>query len=161
MKNNRKEEKQSVKSSNSGKRIWKTVAIAVVVIFVLVIIGGIIKAYYIRSSFAKPTQAQIDYATKIATDKLKSTGVNTSVFQVHAGNRMRKFHEDGTAKTIIQVMFSNNTTSHTYLVDLNNGEMLLHSETEVYGSWINPENSNRRDPWYSFYPRLPNHRDSK
>ena len=124
MKKQKKEEKQKI--------IWKIVAIAVIAIFGVLIIGGLIKAHYIRSSFVKPTQAQIDYAAKIATEKLQSMGENVSAFQIQTGKRMRTHKENGVSRTIIQVSFSNNSTTHIYLVDVNSGEVLLHSETETF-----------------------------
>ena len=116
----------------NGNRIWKIVAIAVIAVFAVLIIGGIIKAHYIRSSFVKPTQVQIDYAAKIATEKLQSMGENASAFQIQTGKRMRTHKENGVSRTIIQVSFSNNSTTHIYLVDVNSGEVLLHSETNIY-----------------------------
>ena len=134
MKNQKNEEKQKFMAAHKihGQRIWKIVAIAVIVVFVLLILGGLIKAYYFRSSLIKPTQAQIDYATKIATEKLQSMGVNSSAFQIEVGRKMRRLHQEGTERTIMQVSFYNNVTSHTYLIDVNTGEVLLHSETDTY-----------------------------
>ena len=121
-----------IDSDHHGKRIWKIIAIAVIAIFALIIAGGLIKAHYIRSSFVKPTQAQIDYAAKIATEKLQSSGGNSSMFQIQVGRKMRRLHEDGINMTIIQVSFNNKVTSHTYLIDVNSGKVLLHSQTDMY-----------------------------
>ena len=112
--------------------LWKITAIAVIVLFMLLIVGGLIKVYYLKSSLIKPTQAQVDYVTKIATERLQSTGNNASMFQIHVGSRIRREHEDGTNRDIIQVSFNNNVTSHMYLIDVNTGEVLLHSQTDMY-----------------------------
>ena len=133
---NKKEEKQIA----SKQKIWKTVSIAVIILFAVIIAGGLIKAFYIRSSFVKPTNEQIDYATKIATEKLKSMHVNASMFQIHA-DRMRRMRDDGKTRGIMQVSFYNNSTMHTFLVDVNSGEVLLHSETDTYGTWMNRKTS--------------------
>lgn len=129
-----KDEKQkyTMARNNNKQRIWKIVAIGVIVVFMLFVIVGLIKAYYLRSSFIKPTQAQIDYATKIAKDKLQSIGGNLSAFQIQAGGRMRRVHDKEIDRTIIQVLFYNNATSHTFLVDVNSGEILLHSQTILH-----------------------------
>ena len=141
MKKTKKEEKiQSNASSNKGRKVWKIVAIMVVVVFAALIVGGIMKAHYIRASFVKPTQDQVDYATKIATEKLESTGENASAFQIKAGDMMRKQPDDTASRTIIQVSFYNNATTHTYLIDVNSGEVLMHSETEVYIALGNQRN---------------------
>ena len=123
MKNQKKEQKQ---------KIWKIVAIAMIVVFAALLAGGLIKAHYIKSSFVKPTQTQIDYATKIAAEKLQSMGGNVSSFQIQAGRRMRILHDNGITRTIMQVSFYNNATTHTYLVDIDSGEILSHSETDTY-----------------------------
>ena len=122
---------------NKSQKIWKIVSIAVVIVFMLVLAGGLIKVFYFKSSFVKPTQGQIDDATRIAIKKLQSTGVNASAFQIHVGSKIRKIYNDGVSNTILQVSFANNSTSHTYLIDVNSGEVLLHSETEEYGMWSN------------------------
>ena len=136
MKNQKKYEKHQQQSKITGnyhgKKIWKITAIAVVVLFAVIILGALIKANYIRSSFVKPTQAQINYATKIATEKLQSMGGNASAFHIQAGGRMRRLHDDGAARTTMQVSFYNNSTTHTYLIDVNSGEILLHSQTDTY-----------------------------
>ena len=118
MKYEKKDEKQKFTTA-SNKRFWRILAVAVVVLFAVIIAGGLIKAHYIRSSFIKPTQNQINYATKIATEELQSTGRNASAFQFQVGRKMRKLHDDATTKTIIQVSFYNNATTHIYLVDIN------------------------------------------
>ena len=131
MKKKENEEKQDSKNK-PNQRIWKGISIAVIILFAIIIIGGLIKAFYIRSSFIKPTQTQIDYATKIATEKLQSSGGNSSMFQIQVGRKMRRLHEDGINMTIMQVSFNNNVTSHTYLIDVNSGKVLLHSQTDTY-----------------------------
>ncbi len=160
MKNEKHDEKQKSKAvpSYHRKRIWKTIAISVVVIFVLIIVGGLIRVHYLRSSFIKPAQAQVDYAKKIAAEKLQSMNVNASAFQINIGRRMRRLHDDEGARTIIQVTFNNNASSHTYLIDVNTGEVLLHSETDIYGAWTNHKMYNRHD---SFYSSLKGHRLSE
>ena len=121
------------KKKNNGKqKIWKIVAISVIAAFAVLVIIGIIKAHYIKSSFVKPTSAQISYATKIASDKLKSTGADVSSFQVQAGRKMHIMHDNGVSRTTIPVSFYNNSATHTYIIDINSGEVLLHSETNMH-----------------------------
>jgi hypothetical protein len=132
-----KEKKNSKKSKVCPYKcrfgLWKIIAVLVIIIFSAFIIGGIIKAHHIKSLFVEPTKEQTDYAKTIATEKLQSTGANISNFQVIVGERMRKPYDD--PRTIIQVSFYNNATTHIYLVDVNSVEVLLHSETEVFGSF--------------------------
>ena len=141
MKKKENEEKQDSKEK-SNQRIWKTVSVSVIILFAVIIIGGLIKAFYIRSSFVKPTQQQVDFATKIASERMKSMNQNVSAFSIHT-NMMRRMHDEDGGKTrgMMQVSFYNNSTMHTFLVDVNSGEVLLHSETDVYGSWMNRKTS--------------------
>ncbi|MBI2656335.1 hypothetical protein HYX03_01180 [Candidatus Woesearchaeota archaeon] len=151
MKSQKHDEKQKSKavSGYHRKRIWKTVAISVVAVFVLIIAGGLVRVNYLRSSFVKPSQSQTDYAAKIAAEKLQSMNVNPSAFQMNVGRKIRRLHDDEAARSIIQVAFNNNASSHTYLIDVNTGEVLLHSETDVYGAWTNHKMYSHRDSFYS------------
>jgi len=151
MKNQRSKEKQSsiITKVYQRKKVWKITAVAVIVLFVLLMIAGLIKVYYFRSFLIKPTQVQIDYATKIATEKLKSMGENASSFQTHVGKRIKRFRSDGIAKSIMEVSFYKDSTSHAYLIDVNSGEVLLHSETNTYGAWMNQKAYNRHESMHS------------
>jgi len=155
MKSQKKEERQ--------KYIWKRIAIAVTAVFALLLIVGVMKAFYIKSSLIKPTQVQMDYATKIAAGRLQSSGANTSTFQIHVGERMHKVHDKfndnkmdnkKSARTIIQVSFYNNSVSHTYLIDVNSGEIILHTETDLYGALASYKTYNHRNSDDSFHPRM-------
>jgi hypothetical protein len=132
MKKNQEKQKSESEEwlDDHGRRIWKILAISIIVVFAVFIILGIMKSHYIRSSFVKPTQEQINYAEKVASEKLQSTGVNASSFEFKASDRMRKINDDGT--TVMQVSFFNNSTTHMYLVDINSGEILMHSQTDIY-----------------------------
>jgi len=112
--------------------VWKIVAIAVVGIFAVLIIMGLIKAHNIKSSFAAPTNAQIDLAKNLAIEKFESIGGNPSAFQIRVEDRMRRPRDDTTNTTILQVVFYNDTTTHLFLVDVNSGKVIMHSETEMY-----------------------------
>lgn len=140
-------------SANEHKKMkaWKIISVIVIMLFALVVVGGLIKAYHFKSSFAKPTQAQIDDAEKIAVKQLQSSGANVSAFQMHAGNKMRKFSDDGVSRNILDVSFSSNSTMHNYLIDLNSGTVLLHSETDFYGKWSNHKMYERHD---SMFPKM-------
>ena len=154
MKKQQKEEEKSIINkiiNNKGRRTWKIVAVAVIVIFVLIILGTIVKIYHFKSSFTKPTPTQIDYATKIATKKLQSSGGNVSAFEIRVGNRIKRMYDNEFSRSIVQVSFINNSNSHAYLIDVNSGEILLHSETDVYGTWASHKSNNHRD---SIFPSM-------
>ena len=145
MKKQKSEGKNPILDEHKKMKAWKIVSVIVIMMFILVVIGGLIKAYHFKSSFAKPTQAQVDDAEKIAAKQMQSSGANVSAFQMHAGNKMRKFSDDGVSRNIIDVLFSSNSTMHNYLIDLNSGTVLLHSETDFYGKWSNHKMYERHD----------------
>jgi hypothetical protein len=156
MKSERKEGKQ--KSTTAQKsmapKVWKIVAIGVIAIFVLFIVVGLIKEHYIRSSFVRPTQAQIDYATRIARDRLQSSGKDVSSFHIEVGERMPRPPNDKNARTLLQVLFYNDTTTHAYLVDISSGEVIMHSETEIYKDfWKQDKKRQDEKAWFPWGPR--------
>ena len=59
---------------------------------------------------------------------------------------MQRFRGDKASRTIMQVSFYNNATSHTYLIDVNSGDVLLHSQTDVYGAFGNSHNARHDEP---------------
>jgi len=151
MKKQQSDGKKSIEKYNlKSHRAWKIIAISVIVLFALLVLGGAIRAYYFRSSFTKPMQAQLDFAAKKATEKLQSTGANASSFQMHIGTKMKRMHDNQLSRSIMQVSFVNNNTTHIYLVDVDSGDIILHSETDVYGSWPGREMYEHHDsvfPW--------------
>ncbi len=124
-----------MKKNNNPTRVWKIVAISFIVIFVLFVFVGLIKSHNIKSSFVKPSQDQIELAKRIAAEKLQSANINASTFQITVGERGQK-HRDN--KVILQVVFYNDTTTHAYLVDLDSGKVILHSETEIFEKISDP-----------------------
>ena len=121
--------------NNQKSKIWKWIAISVVFVFILFIVIGLIRNYHFRSSFVKPTQAQIGLATQIATEKLQSSGGNATDFKIKVNGKMPKPRYFGNEKplpVVLQVLFYKNATSHAYLVDITSKEVLMHSQTEFF-----------------------------
>lgn len=140
-KNDRADKNIQTKKCCNISIFWKVVAVAAILLFAIFIVSGIMKAHYFKPSFTKPTQEQIDYATKLASDRLESTGANISDFKIKFGQGMRtpQPQNEKSKRTIIQVSFYNNVTTHIYLVDVNSGEVLLHSQTDIYIPLDNPK----------------------
>ena len=122
------------KTNNSLHLFWKVVAIAVIVLFGLFIIGGLKRAHDIRSEFITPTKEQVDSAKQIAAIMFESKGNILSDFQIRVNEKIRKPHDvnKNDEKMILQVAVYNNTITHIYLVDVNSGKVVMHSETEFY-----------------------------
>ncbi len=45
---------------------------------------------------------------------------------------IRKIPFDGSSQNIIQVSFNKNMTTHTYVIDIDSGEVIMHSQTDIY-----------------------------
>lgn len=113
-------------------KIWKIVAIAVIAIFAILLIKGFMRAHDMRAAFIKPTQAQINTATKIAAEKLESIGGNASLFEIRAGEMMRRHPDKRFNGEIMQISFYNDETMHIFLVDMSTEKAILHSQTDIY-----------------------------
>ena len=139
-------QKSRLPAENHGKRLWKIIAISFIVIFVLFIAVGVAKVYRYKSSLVKPTQDQIGFVTKIAADRLRTMGVNLTGLQVHEASKIRKLHEADAERSVMQITFSSSALSHTFLVDANTGEILMHSQTEIFVPFGEHDKRRRRGP---------------
>lgn len=126
----KKADKKDLKDLIHSK--WKVVSIAVIALFVLFVVIGIIKAYHFRQPFTQATQSQAAHAKGIAIKKLQSMGENTSNYEIRAAEKIRKFRMGGNSRSIMQVSFYSNKTTHVFLIDLESDEPILHSKTEIY-----------------------------
>lgn len=124
-------EKKASKQNLSYSK-WKVVSIAVIVLFALFVVVGIIKAYHFRQPFTQATQSQAAHAKGIAIKKLQSMGENASNYEIRAAEKIRKFRMGNNSRSIMQVLFYSNKTMHVFLIDLESDELILHSKTEIY-----------------------------
>jgi hypothetical protein len=126
-----KAETQKAEIHKTAKKFgkWKILAIAVIAVFVVLIAISAARFYYHRPTFIKPTHEQTDLAVHVATEKLQSLGIDEKTMQLNVAPGMRKF-QDG--KTLLQVNFKNVSTSHTFLVDIDAGVVVVHSQTDWY-----------------------------
>jgi uncharacterized membrane protein YukC len=124
--------------------VFKTVAIAVVVIFAAMLAFGIYRYYHTEPSFVKLSEDQLSSAKTIATTALQNSGKNVSDYEVQVmPTRMR-----GSA-AIVSVNFRGNQTTEDYLVDLNSSSIVMHSETEYYGNFSMPQSAPPRNSrWF-------------
>jgi hypothetical protein len=127
-----KDNEGKVGSGVKHTHLWKTVAIMMIIAFAVLIIGSAIKAYHFRSSFMRPSESQIEYAKTVAIQKLQSMGINPADYQTRTPDEMRIIPTEGVKRSVLQVSFHNKETAHTFLVDVNSGDILLHTETDVY-----------------------------
>ena len=124
--------KTDKKKSNSKSR---RIALMVIVIMVILIaIGEAINFFYFRESFIKPTEQQATTAKSIVSGALQIKGDNLSNYKVIIVENMKK-SEDETDRNLLEVFLFNNSTTHSYLIDLDSYSIVMYKETEVYG-WM-------------------------
>ncbi len=122
--------------------IWKVISVIFIILFVLALIGGLFRIYHFRASFTTPTQDQIDSAKAIVAQELRNKGDDINNYEIVVPKNIRKF--DGrmppppinifgrmeSPRSIIQLSLSNNSVRHSYLIDMDSGEVLIHSQIE-------------------------------
>jgi len=143
---------------NKKINIWKVVSVVFIFLFILVIAGGIFRVSHSRGSLMTPTQDQINYARDIVAAQLQDSGDNISDYKVTISNDIREFGpmpldrrgfgpmmppqapskvpSQGT-RNIIQVSLHKNSTMQLFLIDIDSGEILMHSRTDFYGGMGN------------------------
>lgn len=150
-----KEQTQTKRRCCTRPAFWKVIAIVAIVLFAVFVVSGLMKAHRFKNSFIKPTDKQLELAKDVAIKSLESTGANASEFKISFGKVMPRRLEEKSeqSKIIIPVSFSNNQTTHVYLVDADSGELLMHSQTDIYKQIGNqPKNGARelKSPFAGF-----------
>jgi hypothetical protein len=112
---------------------WKIGAVAVVVIFVLIVAGGLFRLYHFKATFADTTLDQSTLANKVVSNDMKSRGESLADYEITIASKTRsmRFEED-TSRTVLSVLLQNNNTRQMYLIDANSGELITHSSTTDY-----------------------------
>lgn len=111
------------------RNIWKIISLIVIGIFCIIVAGGILKFYHIKSSFAETTPEQAELARSLVNQDLLSRGI--SDYDVQIAPKIRMDKREG-KRTLIHVSTSNSTTQETYLIDLDKEKIILHSTTTFY-----------------------------
>jgi len=114
--------------------VWKIVAVVFIILFCIALIGGLFKIYHFKSSFTTPTQDQIDSAKAIVAQELQNEGDNIDGYEVTVSKNIRRFGRMDSSKNTIQVSLRKNATSHLFIIDIDSGNVLMHSQTDFYGS---------------------------
>jgi uncharacterized protein YpmB len=111
---------------------WKIAAIAIIAIFVVVLVGGLVKLYYFKSSFSPVSPEQQSIINKAINMDLTGKGDAIDNYNENMPNKIRKMHDDQTTRAIIPVFLQNSTTRHLYMMDANSGEIISHTVTTDY-----------------------------
>jgi hypothetical protein len=135
--------KEIFKSKGKQKmNVWKIVAVVFIILFCMALIGGLFRISYPRHYFMAPTQEQIDSAKAIVAQELAKEGDDINNYKVVVSNRIGKFngidigvHPEPPGRQIpsgnvIHISLQSNSTSHFYLIDIDSGNVVMHSFTE-------------------------------
>ncbi len=112
---------------------WKILLIVLGAVVVLAIILGMV---FSHNRYSKDkielTQEQTDSVQAVVADHLLENGDDIANYQVKIGKETRKYKE----LSKVQVYVYSDSITHTYLVDLESNEILMHSVVEYFGSMI-------------------------
>ena len=119
--------------------VWKIIAIVSITLFSLSLVFGMIKAYSFRQVIYSATAEQIDSAKNIVASDLKNSGDSVANYDAHINDKVRILQSKGLSSRVIQVSLKSRTLpeSHTYVVELDGRQILLHSRTEFFGDFNN------------------------
>ncbi len=115
-------------------KIWKIALSVLAVLVILIIIGGAIKFLFFKEHFIKPTAEQIASAKSLVSDALQAKGDNISNYEFRVSEKIRKSESKNKGNTL-NILLSNNSTMHSYLIDLDSNMIVMHTEKEIYG-WM-------------------------
>jgi len=116
------------------KNVWKIVLSVFAILVILIIIGGAIKFLFFKESFIKTTNEQITSAKSLVSQALQAKGDNISNYNIKISEKIEQSDEKNESNTL-QVFLSNNSTMHSYLIDLDSNMIVMHTEKEIYG-WM-------------------------
>jgi uncharacterized protein YpmB len=115
-----------------GWNVWKIVAIAIIAVFAVILIGGLVKLYYFKSSFSPITQEQQALINKAINQDLMSKGDAIDNYAENMPNKIRMMDDNDKKRAEIPVFLQNSTTRHLYMMDANSGEIISHTVTTDY-----------------------------
>jgi len=141
--------KKTIETVAKKTNVWKILSITFVVLFALVLLVGLWKAYHFRSSFKSATTAQMDTAKTIAMNSLASKGENVSNYIAQISDNIRPINVGSERKSSIEVSLNNESVHNLYIIDVDSGNILMYNRMEFYDgmnhSLDHPQEMRRRD----------------
>ncbi len=124
------------KEKNGKKKhnVRKVVLSVFAVLIILVLICGALKFLFFKESFIQPTALQVESAKSLVSESLQAKGDDISNYDIRFSERIKQ-SEDESDRNTLQVLLLGNSTSHSYLIDLDSGMIVMHMEKEIYG-WM-------------------------
>jgi hypothetical protein len=114
------------------QNVWKILSIVFIVLFLLVIISGLWRAYHFRHSVVKATLAQTDIVKSVAMTDLNNRGINVSSLSFKVSEEIRKTPMNPNNTQILEVSAHNASVRYMYIIDVQSANILVYSMTEFY-----------------------------
>jgi hypothetical protein len=111
---------------------WKFVSIFFILLFLLVLLGGLWRAYHFKPSFIPANASQIETVRSIALDDLQKRGENVSSYTVKVSKDLREIYPGSEQKKVLEVSVYNASERHLYIIDIQSEAVLLYSKTNFY-----------------------------
>ena len=124
--------------------MWKVISLIFISIFCIVVILNLVRFYHASSSSVDATPEQVQMAEALIQADLHARGGDISAYHVDIAPIVRTHDVGGQEEAVIHASLSTPTSQESYLIDLDKGEIVMHSMT-VYYDWMTDEN-NRRPP---------------
>jgi len=141
---------QKIKNFLSFKKnIFRIVAIVMIALFILIIIGGVLKEHSEAADRIPLNEQQIAQAKNIAAADMAERGVDIANYEAKVIPKLRKLNKGHNDLAVVQVTFNNQTENELYLLDLNSGKIIMRSE-----SYYNPEFRSNTENDCSYKQRL-------
>lgn len=122
-------------NTSHGRFVWKAIAIAVIVLFILIVAVGEFRDYRFKSEFRSEHHSaqpeQIDLAKKSVSLFLTSHNDNITKYNISVQD-IRTMGIDDSKRNIIQVTLYKSSVMQQYLVDTDSGNVVLRTETDFY-----------------------------
>ena len=122
--------------TDCGKNYWKLVAILFILIFAVLLIFSLMRAYHFKASFSSATPEQVKTAQDIVSFELKKNNDDLANYDVRVINRIKHVQKKDTLANILQVSLKNNSISQVYLIDVDAKSVVMYSKTEFYGDTV-------------------------
>jgi len=111
---------------------WKIIAIAIIAVFAVILVCGLVKLYYFKSSFDPITPEQQSLINKAINQDLMSKNDSIDNYAENMPNKIRMMDNDDKKRAVVPVFLQNNATRHLYVMDANSGEIMSHTVTTDY-----------------------------
>ncbi len=140
--------KQTGKKQNKSPAV-KIIAGIVVGLFILILIGGIVRIHSFKSSFEPLSMEQTELVKRIGSDDMTKQGkdITALTIQIMPKKHLDKRKEE--SRSIAQISFQNETETNFYLIDLNSEKIVMRSETTFDASFT-PIHTERNHFFRSF-----------